>query len=186
MRLFAAIQPPADVLEHLDRAVSVHRNGTGAALRWVPNEQRHITVAFFGEVPSGAVEEISEAMVDLAQRHEPFTLSLRGAGTFAGRTLWMGVGSDTDSLTTLMAAASRIEDANPRDTHRGHLTLARPSHRSHGANLAAIVHALAVYTGPQWDAKGIELFSSELGRGRGGGPLHEQIGSAPFSRPLNC
>ncbi|WP_029135473.1 RNA 2',3'-cyclic phosphodiesterase [Nakamurella lactea] len=180
MRLFAAIRPPAQVLEHLNLALSVHRNGIGGQLRWAPDEQLHITVAFFPEVPSGAVGEVARELVRLTEGFDPLRLAMRGAGTFAGRTLWTGVAGDTEPLADLMAAGSRMEYADPRDVHRAHLTVARPSRRSHGTDLATIVHALAVYAGPEWVAESVELYSSQLGKGRGGGPLHEWIESAPF------
>lgn len=185
MRLFAAIRPPEPVLDQLELALSVPRNGIGAQLRWTPRDQLHITVAFFGDVPRGAVDEVLAGLTEIADEVDPLALSLRGAGTFAGRSLWVGVGGDTDRLTSVMRAGSRIDYADQREAHRAHLTVARPGRRSHGTDLAAMVHSLAVYSGPTWTATGIDLLSSELGKGRGGGPLHEYLASTPFRAPAD-
>ena len=62
MRLFAAIRPPGFVLEHLDGALAALRSGAGDRLRWVPPEQLHLTVAFYGEVPDGAAWDVQEML----------------------------------------------------------------------------------------------------------------------------
>lgn len=63
MRLFATFLLPDDVGRHLDTAVravedAANPSGYGShpeaknrpALRWTPVEQRHITLAFYGDV----------------------------------------------------------------------------------------------------------------------------------------
>lgn len=175
MRLFAAIRPPQQVLSHLELALSGYRSGIGSGLRWVPQEQLHITVAFFGEVPNGAVGDIEDELTAAAGATGPLDLSLRGAGSFADRSLWIGVTGEIDPLRALMARCSGIHPVDRQPRHRAHLTVARPSKRSRGTDLATMVHALSVYNGPGWTAADIALFSSELGQGRGGGPLHEMI-----------
>lgn len=180
MRLFAAIRPPAAVVDHLELALAVPRSGIGAGLRWTPADQLHITVAFFADVPGGAVDDVVAALTQVAADADPLTLSLRGAGSFADRSLWVGVAGDVGRLTALMADGSRLPYADPRDSHRAHLTVARPGRRSHGTDLAGIVHALSLYGGPQWTAAAVDLMSSELGRGRSGGPLHQRLATVPL------
>lgn len=184
MRVFAAIRQPAPVLEHLELSLTNLRLGVGATLRWVPLDQRHVTVAFYGEVPDGAVPEIAEHLDEVGRRHEPLELSLRGAGTFSARTLWVGVAGDVGPLSDLMADCARHGDADDDDAaargrRRAHMTVARSSRRSRaGADTEAIARALAVYAGPTWRAERVELFASRLGEGPGGGPLHEVIATS--------
>lgn len=183
MRIFAAIRPPESVVDHLELSVTNLRLGVGATLRWVPSEQRHITLAFHGEVPDGAVPEIAESLTEVAARHEPLELRLHGAGTFSSRTLWIGVAGDVAPLARLMAdcAPAGEVDAGPHGGRRAHLTVARGSNRSRGvADLDGMARALAIYDGPTWTAGDVELFSSRLGEGRGGGPLHEVLATAPL------
>ncbi|MHB1065280.1 MAG: 2'-5' RNA ligase family protein [Georgenia sp.] len=97
MRLFASLELPGAVQDHLDLAVAALRGTPAAgppALRWVPVEQRHITLAFFGEVPDGAVPELGARLGAVAEGCAPLRLRLRGAGVFGHRTLWVGVQED--------------------------------------------------------------------------------------------
>ena len=47
MRLFVALVPPSEAVEHLDAFLAVRREA--AAFRWSLAEQLHVTLAFYGE-----------------------------------------------------------------------------------------------------------------------------------------
>ncbi|NMA77201.1 MAG: RNA 2',3'-cyclic phosphodiesterase [Actinomycetales bacterium] len=55
MRVFAAIRPSPQALEHLDSALQEVRDGAGLTLRWGDPEQWHLTLAFHPDLPEGAV-----------------------------------------------------------------------------------------------------------------------------------
>ncbi|WP_127128242.1 2'-5' RNA ligase family protein [Georgenia sp. SYP-B2076] len=104
MRLFVALALPADVQAHLDLAVGAMwpdgavddpRRGP-QPLRWVPLDQRHVTLAFYGEVPDGVLPEVEVSLGEAAARFAPLRLELRGAGVFSHRTLWVGVHQPAD------------------------------------------------------------------------------------------
>ena len=189
MRLFAAVTPPDDVLEHLETTLASVRGGQASGLRWTLPEARHITLAFYGEVPEGYLDDVASALDDVAAAHRSFAAALRGAGLFDGRTLWVGCSGDGWGL--LMSAAGRIgtdllgraEDRRSRP----HLTVARVAGRGRaargpargagpdGVDPAALAHALALYTGPTWTVDEVALMSSRLGAGLGGSPRYDVV-----------
>jgi len=134
VRLFAAVWPPQDVLDHLDLALGAVRrtlpgDGTGP-VRWSARETWHLTCAFYGDVPDGRVAELTGALTTVAASVAPYPLRLRGAGVFSHRTLWVGVGGDTGAQLALahaaVAAGDRVgarPDDRPRE--RAHLTIGR-------------------------------------------------------------
>jgi RNA 2',3'-cyclic 3'-phosphodiesterase len=203
MRLFAAVRPPQQVLEHLAAALSAVGAGADVApdagrVRWTVPENWHLTLAFYGEVPDGAQDELDAALAEGAAGVAPFALRLRGAGVFSGRTLWVGSGGDLEPMVELSLAARRAggevtswEDERVRS--RPHLTVGRvtPARRGRSArrggtrhagpdDVDRLVRALAVYEGPTWDVRQIELVRSEPGRGRGGGPLYTPVSVHPL------
>lgn len=134
MRLFAAVRPPEDALDHLERALASVRGGPAArprpgraGLRWTAPPDRHVTLAFYGEVPDGYVEDLAAALDAVASAAEPFEASLAGAGVFERRTLW--IGCTGVGWTGLMAAAGAVGAevaGRPADgRNRPHLTVAR-------------------------------------------------------------
>ena len=139
MRLFTAVYPSAEAIAHLELAL--HGVGgaavtdPGAGLRWVPAEQRHVTLLFHGEVPDGAVPGYVDALGAAVREVEPFELALTGSGSFGGRTLWVGVAGAVPALRSLAAtaddtAASAGLPAADRAGGRPHLTVARATLRA--------------------------------------------------------
>lgn len=224
MRLFAAVRPPDDALDHLEGALASVRGGPAArprpgqaGLRWTPPADRHVTLAFFGQVPEGYLDELAVALDDVARATVPFEASLAGAGLFDRRTLW--IGCTGDGWTALMTAAGAIGSevaGRPADgRNRPHLTVARARPGSggrdarrasgrdrgrglraglgagHGAGVgrgdrptapaersvdpATLAHALALYRGPVWTVREVELVASRLGAGPGGSPVHDVV-----------
>ena len=206
MRLFAAAWPPQDVLDHLDLALASVRGapaGLSSTVRWSARETWHLTVAFYGDVPDGAVPGLTADLAELAAGIEPYELALRGAGVFAHRTLWVGVGGDLEQQRAVTRGCvdageqvGGMTDNRPRD--RPHLTVGRvrpgsgpPRRRSSRPDragvadedvAASLVRALAVYEGPRWIVDELALVASQPGAGRGGGPLYERVDTFALGR----
>ena len=195
MRVFCSIRPSADAVEHLDAALDAVRDRAGRALHWGDPDQWHLTLAFAPQLPGGAVEDSFDHLAQVLSGHGPMDLHLAGAGVFAGRALWIGVGGDVDDLAALMR--EDLLGDQDRERRRAHLTVARVSARAPRPRrrryrgepaqpdptelvLAEVVRAMSVYRGPAWEVREVELVSSRLGAGRSGGPLHETLGSVPL------
>lgn len=159
IRVFAAVRPDARASRHLAVALAAagvfpelvddadgggfgEGYGAGArggvpVLRPVAPENWHITLAFYGDIPQGAVPDLTAAlraqMGDLA----PGEARLAGAGVFGGRTLWVGARDEPRGLLRSLAqrSAEAGEDAGvgmadeERPRYRAHLTVARLSSR---------------------------------------------------------
>jgi 2'-5' RNA ligase len=178
MRLFAAIDPPADAVLDLDRAVS----RTDDRLRWVRSDQWHITTAFYGEVDVATAADLGERLERAANRTSPLTLRIAAAGAFsrprAARVLWAGVDGDRDVLRRLAdrcrAAGVRAGVEMKAERFRPHLTLARS--RRAPVDVSEAVSVLAPYTGPEWTATTLRLVCSTLGAAA----RHETVGKWPL------
>lgn len=173
MRLFAAIKPPPQVASHLSSALELV--GLPRQLRPTLAEQWHLTLRFYGEVPAGAAPEVANELATQLDGVAPLNLELRGAGSFAGRNLWIGVGGEVARMQRLMNQLS--DEAKPRS--RAHLTVARNQDRRYQPS--QIVRALASYQGPSWVADEVQLIESRLGQGKGGQPQHLVIETIELS-----
>ncbi|MFD7223495.1 RNA 2',3'-cyclic phosphodiesterase [Streptomyces sp. NPDC059892] len=131
MRLFAAVLPPAEAVEELDRAVGRLRELPGAeGLRWTGRDGWHFTLAFMGEVEDRLLPELTERLERAARRTEPFPLRIHGGGHFGGRALWAGAAGGIGDMRLLAerADAAARRTGVPMEEHRhyqAHLTLAR-------------------------------------------------------------
>lgn len=209
MRLFAGFFLPEHINEHLQMALESvsdtfpwsSASGGRPALRWVAPEDRHLTLGFFGEVPSGAIDELTAELTATASEAEALSLRLRGAGVFTGRTLWAGVqeqqpaqhSNGSTPLADLMRSVQQTGDrhsfsggggsgpGSPRERRRAHVTLARVHDRRRGdQQIRHRAEALAVYEGPAWTADALHLVVSELGAGKSGAPRYSTLAELPL------
>lgn len=174
-----AVDPPEAELHALAEAVG-ERDGR---LRWVPPEQWHITLAFYGDVPDDVADGLAERLGRAAARTSVLGLALAGAGTFPRQarkalTLWVGVAGDTDALARLAdrcaAAGRRCAIPMKERVFRPHLTLARS--RRDPVDLRDRVAALASYAGSPWSVCDVRLVHSTLGST----VRHETLASWPL------
>jgi 2'-5' RNA ligase len=182
MRLFAAVVPPTSARAEL--AAVLAGVELPAVVRAVPDRQRHLTVAFYGEVPDPAVADLGERLRRAAARTSPLSLRLKGFGTFpanAGRArvLWAGVAGDTAELARLAdraVAAGRRAGLDVDDrAYRAHLTIGRA--RGESADLRAVVASAVGFDGTPWTATELVLVKSTLGAE----VRHEPIAQLPFA-----
>jgi 2'-5' RNA ligase len=186
MRLFAAVVPPPDVLAELaaELAAALAAHDLDG-LRVVPEYQRHLTVAFYGDVREASVADLGERLRRAAARTPPLSLQLNGFGTFPAnaaraRVLWAGLVGDVAELTRLAeraAAAGRRAGADVDDRrYRPHLTIARARHDA--VDLRDIL-ANSTLDGTTWATTELVLVKSTLGPT----VIHEPLDHFPFEGP---
>lgn len=175
MRLFVAAYPPREAVDDLSALVSRLALGQpakpGRSLRLAPPEQWHLTLAFLGEVPDGALDRAAAALAaSVGEPTDPPLLRLAGGGRFGrGRftIVWAGLRGEVEALGRLADAVRReLRRARlpfDRKPFRPHLTLARPGDRLPADALAADLAALDRYAGPDWSVTEICLVRSQLG-----------------------
>lgn len=132
-RLFVALEIGATAqqrvaTEQARLAETMH----GASLRWVKQDQLHITLVFIGQVSDERGAQVIEMLRDPLP-HPPFRFELGGLGAFpphgAPRALWIGVTSGAEDVVRVQASvAERLVALGIERERRGfspHLTLAR-------------------------------------------------------------
>ncbi|MFB9206207.1 RNA 2',3'-cyclic phosphodiesterase [Nonomuraea spiralis] len=166
MRLFAAVVPPDEVLDEVERAVAPYV-GQVPGLRWPGRPTWHLTLAFYGEVPERALPDLETRLARAAHRHTVLDVALAGAGAFSSarraRVLWAGVtGDPLTRLADSARAAGRRAGAVQTDEKRfhPHLTLARART---DLDLRDLVESLAGFAGTPWQAERLQLFRSHTG-----------------------
>jgi 2'-5' RNA ligase len=181
MRMFVAVRPPAEVVEHLDEFLDVRRAAAG--FRWTPVEQFHVTLAFLAEVPDRSLDDLVERLARAATRRTSFTTAVAGGGAFPNparaRVLWAGLDLDEHGTTELgrmatgaRAAASRAGIAVDGQRFRAHVTVARIGIPE---EVSSWVRLLDSYRGPEFTLDRIALVASYLGEGPRGRPRYETL-----------
>ncbi|MEO5772715.1 MAG: RNA 2',3'-cyclic phosphodiesterase [Sphingomicrobium sp.] len=161
-RLFVAIRPPDFVRDLLVDAMA-----DSPDLRWVPDDNIHLTLRFIGEVERPLAEDVAAALATL--RSPAFHLRISGVGQFARRSggaLWAAV-EPRDSVAALAAKVERacVTAGLPaeRRAFHSHITLARWNGRATPAVEAFLTRNRALASEP-FAVKAFTLFESRLSR----------------------
>jgi len=175
-RLFVAIRPPGAIRDLLIDAME-----DSPELRWVGDEQLHLTLRFIGEVERPLADDIALALTRI--RSDPFELRVTGVGVFqrrSGGALWAGV----EPKPPLAALAAKVERAcvaaGLEPEHRAfhpHITLARFNRASAVAAQAFLERARALAS-PAFAVTSFTLYESHLSRH---GPHYEAVAELPLS-----
>lgn len=181
MRMFVAVVPPDDVVEHLDAFLDVRR--ASGPFRWAAADQLHLTLAFLAEVPDRKLDDLVERLGRAGARRTSFEAAVAGGGAFPNvaraRVLWAGLDVEdagrvelTRMATGARAAANRAGIPVDGQRFRPHITLARLRQPE---DLTSWVRLLDGYRGPSWTVDRLTLVASYLGQGPRGRPRYQPV-----------
>ncbi|MEV5000076.1 RNA 2',3'-cyclic phosphodiesterase [Nocardioides sp. LML1-1-1.1] len=186
MRVFVAVVPPPEVVDHLDAFLEPRR--AAGDFRWTRPEHLHVTLAFMADAAPHRVDEYVDRLAESLDGLPPDALALSGAVVFPnvseGRVLATGVtGAEvlgTASVRARNAAvACGIEvDPSTGSGRRGqrftpHVTVARTGGRF--VEMTSWVRLLETYAGPSWPFGSVEVVASHLGEGPRRSPRYETL-----------
>ncbi len=174
-RLFVAIRPPEEIRDLLIDAMD-----DSPALRWVGDEQLHLTLRFIGEVERPMANDVAAALA--RTRFPGFELAVKGVGRFeqrSGGALWAGV----EPRAPVAELAAKVERAcvsaglePERRAFHPHVTLARWNRRNADA-VTAFERRHADLVSDPFPVGEFVLFESHLSRH---GPHYELVASYPL------
>ena len=181
MRMFVALRPPEEALEHLDEFLAVRREA--ARFRWTLAEHIHVTLAFLADVPDRSLDDLVERLGRAARRRTPVTTRIAGGGAFPNarraRVLWADLTLDDAGRTELSrmatgarAAAGKAGTVVAGQRFRPHLTVARLGRPT---EVSSWVRLLDAYVGPEWTTTTVSLVASHLGQGPRNRPRYELV-----------
>ena len=173
-RLFVALRPPGDIRDLLIDAMD-----DSPELRWVGDDNLHLTLRFIGEVERPLADDIGAALERI--RFDPFDLRISGVGVFErrnGGALWAAV----EPRDPVAALAAKIERAcgsaglePERRAFHPHVTLARWNRQGSRAAKAFLERHRGLSSAPFRIDRFI-LFESLLSRH---GAHYQEVGEFP-------
>jgi RNA 2',3'-cyclic 3'-phosphodiesterase len=174
-RLFVAIRPPEEVRDLLIDAMD-----DSPALRWVGDEQLHLTLRFIGEVERPVANDIAGSLNRL--RTPAFDLQIASVGKFErrnGGALWAGV-VPKEPVSGLAAKVERAVQQMGLEPERRafspHITLARWNRRNAEA-VEAFLRRNSNLRSEPFRVEEFVLFESKLSRH---GALYEEVATYPL------
>lgn len=151
-------------------------------VRWVRNENLHLTLKFFGEVSEERLDPLEKALQESGNQSASFELEVKGAGCFPNlsnaRVLWAGAGNEVTGLAKAVEKSTVSAGFEAADrAFSPHLTLARLGSKP-GAALQQIVTRYQDFSFGKFTVTDMILFQSRL---RSGGPQYTELKKFPLS-----
>lgn len=183
VRSFVAVELSPEVRGRALQLIEKLRRAS-AKVRWVRNDNLHLTLKFLGEVESVEIARICDAMQRAVADLESFDLEFHAAGAFPDavnpRTIWVGVRAGAEAM---IALHRRVDDALENlgfrvegRRFRPHVTVGRVRDTRHGKReLKALLDEFADYRAGITHVEDVTLFASRLTED---GPEYEALGRA--------
>ena len=179
IRTFVAVQLPQEIHRRLAK-IARTLGESRADVKWVSEENFHITMKFLGPVEQDRMDDVLKAVESSSSGLSPFDLRLVGLGAFPRianpSVIWAGVSEGTQELQTL---AGRLEDSLeragfPRESRKfsAHVTLGRTRSTRGAEQLGASIERLRNEEIGHFTVRRIAVMRSDL---RPSGPIYTPI-----------
>jgi 2'-5' RNA ligase len=191
LRCFIAVELPSE-LQQAIRSASAEVRGAldlKRAVRWIPEQNIHLTLKFLGDTAPSSLEPIESAMRAEVPQYTVFSLELQGLGAFPSvkhaRVLWIGLEAPSILASlqhALDAATSRLGYPSEERAFSPHLTIGRVRQDASSAELQRIRDALerqAVGRIGTLRVEAVHLYKSEI---LPAGPIYTQLCTVPLSK----
>lgn len=167
-RLFIAIKVSPDK-KFLDQIHSLEESLRHERIKWVEENNIHITLKFLGETEEKLIPGIIEALRNVALNTKPFSYCLQHLGIFGSsynpRVVWVGI-EPYQELVNLMKQTHQEMKPLGFDPDRQnlvpHLTLGRIKEIKDKQGFQRTIDKFRMLTSEQLPAKSIILFESIL------------------------
>ncbi len=169
-----------------DRCIALQETlaRAGTDVKWVEEQNLHLTLLFLGEVVDRDTPALCRAVADCCAQQTPFTLSVETVGCFPNprrpRIVWVGVGAGSAELIALHDALEPpLLDLGcyrrEARQYTPHITLGRVQSEGPADALAAALAKQATWHGGETEVREVRVLSSELTRQ---GPVYTVLSRA--------
>ena len=186
VRSFIAIPVPDQGIEALQDTVQKLESDIGRSVRWVRLDGIHLTLKFMSDIPADTVEQVLEALPQVASQFPSIKLAISGLGVFPNtrrpRVLWAGLTGELEALSELQSAVDdmvgRLGLPKGLRPFSPHVTLGRVRRETSESQLRKIGEIMADAAPPSavpWTANTVNLMRTELDPA---GSRHYLVGAA--------
>ncbi len=168
IRAFLALPLPPEAQKSL--GILQKKLSASDKIRWLRPQGLHITLFFLGEMKEERFEEVKTAILAPFQVGGPPALRLEGLGAFPSpqkaRVVWTAIGGDAGKVQKLYGLVrQRLAPLGFEAEKRpfaAHVTIGRSKSRGGFPDLEAILEKNKNFSGPEWVAGELVLYTSVL------------------------
>ncbi len=184
VRTFIAAEVSAEVRAGVGRLIAELAQHN-AAVKWVDEQNIHLTIKFLGDVQYVMLNDICRAVAAAVRDFEPFSIRCTGLGAFPRlsrpRTLWVGLEDEEGQLKQLSAAVekalAKLRFRRESRPFHPHLTIARIRDGRRVGDFPQLLAEGDFSVTASFTVEELVVFSSDLSPE---GPVYTPVGRAPL------
>ncbi len=188
LRSFIALEIPVEIQSAIAHSTaSLKKTLPKPLVRWVAQENVHLTLKFLGDVSPANLEQLAETLKMEAASQEMFSMSIGGLGAYPtarrARVIWIGLDAPPALATlqrSLEASAAQLGYTPEERPFSPHLTIGRVGQFASALDLQRIriaIEATRVGSLGTLSVQAIHIFKSDL---LSGGPVYTLLYTLPM------
>ncbi len=187
MRMFLALDINDSIRKKLSQLkTSLAKQVKGCKANWVAPENLHVTLKFLGEVEDGKINDVCQAVSEVASRFNAIEFDVKGIAALPEsgplRMFWADVTEPSGEMARLFTeielALQPLRFDRERRAFRPHITLARVNRTADPKAAREIVAGLAEENIGHVRAGGVTIYTSVLTRQ---GPIYTPMAEPKFA-----
>lgn len=188
LRCFIAIEIPETIKKSIaDITNSLKKSGSD--VKWVSDENIHITLQFLGETEESLIPDIKRALNKILAPYSPFYIKIADVGCFPSarrpRVIWVGMEESQSMINLYNDISSEMVKFGYQKEERGftpHLTIGRVKSNRNMGELLRKLDELTVTDFPDFEVHNVTIMKSEL---KPSGAKYYGLAEIPFGRRSN-
>ncbi len=169
IRTFIAIELPEKIISSIGN-VQERMSSHGFKIRWVRQENIHLTLKFLGNIKETDIEKVKNVIFQSVGEYSQIPLKAKGVGVFPGikrpRVIWIGISGRINPLFELQKKLEEdLEEIGfPKEgrSFKAHLTIGRVKNRMDPRKLGDTLKEFSGFESEEFVADRIILFKSDL------------------------
>lgn len=146
IRAFIAVEIDDQTKQKISSLI-LNLKKSNADLKWITEDQIHITLKFLGNIDKNSIQKISDEMSNISNAFDSFTINFHKIGAFPNlkrpNVLWLGIDKGAECLKMLNKkienALGKLGFKEENIEFKPHLTLARTRSLKNISNLAKLI-----------------------------------------------
>ncbi|MBU1061178.1 MAG: RNA 2',3'-cyclic phosphodiesterase [Candidatus Omnitrophica bacterium] len=169
IRAFVAIEIDEPNKQKLSDLITQFKK-SNTQIKWVTENQMHLTLKFLGNIDGSLVPNISEALKNISENFTQFNIKLSKIGAFPNlqrpRVIWIGIDKGKENVILLAnsveTALERLNFAKEKREFKTHLTLGRVKSLKNISGLTKIISETGLQFQDEIKIDKLILFQSTL------------------------
>jgi 2'-5' RNA ligase len=185
LRCFIAIEIPETIKKSI-AAIIDNLKKSDSEVKWVSEENIHITLQFLGETEESLIPDIKGALYKILAPYSPFYIKIADVGCFPSgrrpRVIWVGIKESQSLINLYKDVSNEMVKFGYQKEERGftpHVTIGRVKSNRNMRELLSRLDELKVTDFPDFEAQNIKLMKSEL---KPSGAKYYSLAEIPFGR----